>query len=98
VFDHRLLEIVTAAEREPAVGLVRAYRGAGCLDRFGRRRHVGVEILQPENVRVFTGRRGDPVDVKADDVIQALGACCEGVHADSVDSAQADGIVVLPRG
>src|SRR5206468_5082355 len=69
-----VLEVVAPGEREPAVGVVGAERGASGVDRLSRRRDVGVEVLQPKNVGVVTSSRRNAVDVEAGDVVQPLDA------------------------
>ncbi len=70
----RLLELVAAGERQPAVRLVAPDCGACRLDRRRRRRHVGVEVLEAQHLRVVTRRRRDAVDVEPGDLLQTLDA------------------------
>jgi hypothetical protein len=72
VLGDRLLEVLAAVEREPAVGVVLADRGAGRLERGGRRRDIRVQVLHAQDIRVVARRGGDLVDVEARDVPQAV--------------------------
>jgi len=60
-----------AGEREPTVRVV-GVDGSG-VSRLSRRRDVGVEVLEPKNVRVVTSGRRNAVDVEAGDLIEARG-------------------------
>jgi hypothetical protein len=71
VRGHRVLQVVAAGEREPAVRIVFADRGPGRLDRFLRRPNVGVEVLQPKDVGVVTCRCRDAVDVEPGYALEA---------------------------
>src|SRR5581483_5613911 len=70
------LQVVAAREREPAVRIVRPDRCPGRLDRLRRRRDVGVEVLEPEDVGIVAGRGGDAVDVEPRDVLEPPDAHC----------------------
>ena len=59
-------------ERQVAVGVIRLHRGVGDLAGHRGRRHVGVEVLQPQQIGVPGGVGGvaDLVDPDSRDVPQ----------------------------
>jgi hypothetical protein len=79
-----MLQVIAPAEWEPAVGDVSADGRASRCDCLGRCWDVRVEVLKTQDLRVRARGRSDPVDVKADDVGEALSAELLNGHDHSV--------------
>jgi hypothetical protein len=77
---HRLLQVVAAGERQPAVALRGADRRPRGLDHAGWWLEVGVEVLHPQDVRIGAGGRGHAVDVEPRDLVEARDAHAGSSH------------------
>ena len=71
--NDRLSQSLDAEERQVAVGFIASRGGTSGLDRGPRRRDVGIEVLQPEHLRIARGVRriAHLVDADAGNVQQA---------------------------
>jgi hypothetical protein len=68
--SHRFLHLVEPRKRQVGVGLVAADRGARHIHDVWMRRHIGIEILKPQNLRIRPRGRGHAVDAKPRNALQ----------------------------